>query len=92
MTKADIAKWIHKHVGTSQKDAVTTVDAVLDIMRSTMIKGEHIKISGFGNFMLRDKHERRGRNPQTGDSMPITARRVVTFRASHLLKEKMNDQ
>ena len=90
MTKAEIAKVIHERLGLSGKEAKQMVDAVLDVLRSTLERGEDVKISGFGHFMVRDKRPRRGRNPKTGEDMLIESRRVVTFRASQLLKKRVN--
>jgi integration host factor subunit alpha len=87
LTKADIVDRIYKEVGFSKKDAAEMVDLVFDVIKDTLGKGEKVKISGFGNFSIRDKSTRMGRNPQTGDSMEITARRVLTFKASTVLRE-----
>lgn len=90
VTKADIANIVHDRVGLSKKESALIVDRVLDTVRQAMSEGKGVKISGFGNFMLRDKNRRRGRNPKTGEEIMITARRVVTFRASHLLKDRLS--
>lgn len=89
MTKAEIAQSVHEHVGLSKKESGQLVDSVLDIIRQTLAQGENVKISGFGHFMVRAKHERPGRNPKTGDEIKISSRHVVTFRASRLLKQKL---
>jgi len=89
LTKAEIAQAVHEHVGLSKKESGQIVESVLDIIRETLTRGEDVKLSGFGHFMVRDKHARRGRNPKTGDEITISSRRVVTFRASHLLKQKV---
>lgn len=89
MTKAEIAQSVHDRVGLSKKESGQIVESVLDIIRQTLTQGEDVKLSGFGHFMVREKHARRGRNPKTGDEITITSRRVVTFRASHLLKQKI---
>ena len=89
MTKAEIAESVHNHVGLSKKESGQIVESVLDIIRQTLTSGEDVKLSGFGHFMVRAKHDRRGRNPKTGDEITISSRRVVTFRASHLLKQKV---
>ncbi len=90
MTKAEIAKVIHERVGLSQKESRQIVDVVLDVVRSTLERGEDVKISGFGHFHVRDKRARKGRNPKTGEELTIEPRRVVTFRASQLLKQHVN--
>ena len=89
MTKAEIAQSVHDRVGLSKKESGQIVESVLDIIRQTLTQGEDVKLSGFGHFMVREKHARRGRNPKTGDEITISSRRVVTFRASHLLKQKI---
>jgi len=91
MTKAEIAEIVHARVGLSKKESAQMVDLILDSMRNTLARGEEVKISGFGNFMLRNKRKRCGRNPKTGEEIMITPRRVVTFRASPLLKEHLNE-
>ena len=87
MTKSDIVNRVYKEVGYSKKEAQGLVDLVFKVIKDTLAKGEKVKISGFGNFTIRDKKTRVGRNPQTGTSMEITARRVLTFRPSQVLKE-----
>jgi integration host factor subunit alpha len=90
MTKAELAEAIHDKVGgLSKKEAAETVDAVFDAMKQTLERGENIKISGFGNFVVRDKEARKGRNPQTGQEIEISARRVLTFKPSQLLKDSL---
>jgi len=89
VTKADIAKIVHDRVGLSKKESGQIVEAVLDEIKKTLQHGEDVKLSGFGHFMVREKHARRGRNPKTGDDITIASRRVVTFRASQLLKHKL---
>ncbi len=89
MTKAEITRAVHERVGLSKKESGQIVDAVLDTIRQTLAHGEDVKISGFGHFRIRNKHPRRGRNPKTGDEVIISSRRVVTFRASRLLKRKV---
>jgi integration host factor subunit alpha len=90
VTKAEIARVIHERVGLSKKESGQIVDVVLDIVRSTLEQGEDVKISGFGHFLVRDKRPRKGRNPKTGEEITIAPRRVVTFRASQLLKQRVN--
>lgn len=89
MTKAEIAKIVHDRVGLSKKESGQIVEAVLDEIKKVLEHGEDVKLSGFGHFMVREKHARRGRNPKTGDDITIASRKVVTFRASQLLKQKL---
>lgn len=91
MTKAEIVQAIYNRLGGfSKKEAADLVDLVFDTMKDTLARGEKIKISGFGNFVLRDKRQRKGRNPQTGDPMMIAERRVLNFKASNILKQGLN--
>ncbi|MDA3864938.1 MAG: integration host factor subunit alpha [Deltaproteobacteria bacterium] len=91
MTKADVIEKVYENVtGLSKKEAGQMVESVLITMKDILSEGENIKISGFGNFILRDKKSRPGRNPKTGDGITISARRVLTFRPSQVLKEKIN--
>ncbi|MDA9793303.1 integration host factor subunit alpha [Bacteriovoracaceae bacterium] len=87
MTKADIVERIYKEASFSKKEAAELVDMVFKVIKDTLAKGEKVKISGFGNFSIRDKSTRVGRNPQTGQAMEISARRVLTFKPSQILKE-----
>ena len=87
LTKADIVERVYKEANFSKKEASDLVDLVFKVIKDTLSKGEKVKISGFGNFSIRDKATRMGRNPQTGESMEITARRVLTFKPSQVLKE-----
>lgn len=91
MTKAEIVDSVYEKVGGfSKKEAAEVVEAVFDTMKEVLASGEKIKISGFGNFVVREKKERVGRNPQTGDPIPICARRVLTFKPSQVLKGVLN--
>lgn len=91
MTKAEIVDSVYERVGGfSKKEAAEVVEAVFDTMKETLAAGEKIKISGFGNFVVRDKKQRVGRNPQTGAPIPISARRVLTFKPSQVLKGILN--
>lgn len=90
MTKADIIEQIYEKVGFSKKESAEIVELVFDTMKQTLERGEKIKISGFGNFVVRAKRPRVGRNPQTGEEIEITARRVLTFRPSQVLKSALN--
>ena len=89
LTRADLAEAINRKLGFSRAESLELVEAVIAQMCDAMTRGENVKISGFGSFVLRDKRERIGRNPKTGVEVPITPRRVMTFRASQLLKEKI---
>jgi integration host factor subunit alpha len=91
MTKAEIVQALYTRVGGfSKKESADIVDLVFEMMKETLGRGEKIKISGFGNFVLRDKRQRPGRNPQTGDPIKISERRVLTFKASQILKLALN--
>ena len=90
MTKADIVETIYEKVGFSRKESAEIVDLVFDLIKETLENGEKIKISGFGNFIVREKRSRKGRNPQTGDEIQISARRVLTFKPSQVLRKALN--
>ncbi len=90
MTKADIVEAIYEKVGFSKKEAAELVELVFETIKETLETGEKIKISGFGNFVVRRKQPRIGRNPQTGEEITITDRRVLTFKPSAVLKEALN--
>lgn len=91
MTKAEIVQAVYSQLGGfSKKESADLVDLVFEMMKETLGRGEKIKISGFGNFVLRDKRRRQGRNPQTGDPIVITERRVLNFKASQILKHALN--
>ena len=90
MTKIDIVENIYEKVGFSKKEVAKIVESVFDIIKESLQKEEKIKISGFGNFVIRKKRSRRGRNPQTGSDIEITARRILTFKPSQVLKGALN--
>jgi integration host factor subunit alpha len=90
MTKADIVEALYEKVGFSKKEAADLVELVFDTIKGTLAQGQKIKISGFGNFVVREKRSRIGRNPQTGQSIEISARRVLTFRPSQVLRAEVN--
>ncbi len=90
MTKADIAEHIQAGTGLSKKDSAEMMEAVFTIMKSTLESGETLKISGFGSFIVKQKADRRGRNPQTGETITIEARRILTFKPSNVLKSAIN--
>ncbi len=93
MTKAEIVQALYSKVGGfSRKESAELVDLVFEMMKETLGRGEKIKISGFGNFVLRDKRQRPGRNPQTGQPIRISERRVLTFKASQILKQVLNQR
>lgn len=89
LTRADLADTINRKMGLSRAESLDMVEAILAHMCGAMADGQNVKISGFGSFVLRDKKERVGRNPKTGVEVPITPRRVITFRASQLLKDRI---
>src|ERR1043165_1118559 len=90
MTKADIVEGVYEKVGFSKKESAEIVELVFDTVKETLVRGDKIKISGFGNFQVRQKKARVGRNPQTGKEIEISARRVLTFRPSQVLKTALN--
>ena len=90
MTKADIVEIVFEKVGFSKKDVGMVIEEIFEVVKNTLEKGEKVKISGFGNFTIRQKRARRGRNPQTGTEITIDERRVMTFKASQLLKKAIN--
>ncbi len=92
VTKADIVEKVYQKIGFSKKEASELVEMVFDQLKNTLIAGEKVKISGFGNFLVRAKNERVGRNPQTGEQIKISARRVLTFRPSQVLKGILNGE
>jgi integration host factor subunit alpha len=89
LTRADLAEMLNRQIGLSRADAASMVESILDHMTSALLDGDNVKISGFGTFVLRDKAERIGRNPKTGVEVPITPRRVLTFRASQGMRQKV---
>jgi integration host factor subunit alpha len=91
LTKAELAELLFEVVGLNKREAKEVVDIFFEEIRETLIAGQSVKLSGFGNFQLRDKPQRPGRNPKTGESIPIAARRVVTFHASQKLKSYVQD-
>jgi integration host factor subunit alpha len=92
VTKADIVEHIYERVGFSKKESAELVERVFDIIKDTLARGEKVKISGFGNFVVREKNARKGRNPQTGEEIRLDARRVLTFKPSLVLKTVLNDE
>lgn len=92
MTKADIVEIVFEKVGFSKKDVSSVIEEIFESIKNSLEKGDKVKISGFGNFTIRHKRARRGRNPQTGSEITIEQRRVMTFKASQLLKKAINTQ
>ena len=91
LTKAEIAAHLSQEVGLSKRDAKEFVESFFEEIKATLANGDPVKISGFGGFELKDKSERPGRNPKTGEDIPIAARRVVTFRSGQKLKELVEE-
>lgn len=89
LTRADLADALQREVGLSRADAARMVEQILGHMCDALADGQNVKISGFGSFILRDKGERVGRNPKTGVEVPIAPRRVLTFRASQMMRERI---
>ena len=90
MTKADLVENIYQKTGFSKKESAEIVETVFDLIKSTLEEGEKIKIAGFGNFVVKEKATRRGRNPQTGEEIKISSRRILTFKPSQVLKNAIN--
>ncbi len=89
LTKADLANRLHEEVGLNKREAKEFVDAWFEAIGIALESGEQVKLSGFGNFQLRDKNQRPGRNPKTGEEIPISARRVVTFKPGQKLRGRV---
>jgi len=89
LTRMDLAEAVHNEVGLSRNESAELVEAVLNHISDALVRGETVKISSFGTFSVRDKTARIGRNPKTGEEVPILPRRVLSFRASHLMKERV---
>ena len=89
LTKADIADRLFEEVGLNKREAKEFVDAFFEAVKAALEDGENVKLSGFGNFQLREKNQRPGRNPKTGEEIPISARRVVTFRPGQKLRARV---
>tara|TARA_A100001391_G_scaffold6748_1_gene4333 strand:+ start:3520 stop:3837 length:318 start_codon:yes stop_codon:yes gene_type:complete len=91
LTKADMADRLHEELGLNKREAKELVETFFEEIRDSLADNRPVKLSGFGNFDLRDKSERPGRNPKTGEEIPISARRVVTFRPGQKLKQRVED-
>ncbi|MEE2654464.1 MAG: integration host factor subunit alpha [Pseudomonadota bacterium] len=90
VTRAQLSEAVYQEVGLSRNESAELVEGVLNEISSTLVRGEQVKISSFGSFSVRQKGERTGRNPKTGEEVPIKPRRVLVFRASNVLKKKIN--
>ncbi|HYB97614.1 MAG TPA: integration host factor subunit alpha [Candidatus Limnocylindrales bacterium] len=90
MTKAEIVERIYERVGFSKKEAAEVVESIFEVIKARLEQGEKVKISGFGNFVINEKRPRKGRNPQTGEEIVITGRRVLSFKPSQVLKRTIN--
>ena len=91
LTKANMAENLFEELGLNKREAKELVEVFFEEVRLALEEGEEVKLSGFGNFILRDKNQRPGRNPKTGEEIPITARRVVTFRPGQKLKSRVEE-
>lgn len=89
LTKADIVEGVHRRTGFSKKDSSEITEKVFEAIKKSLERGEHVKLSGFGKFEVRSKRKRRGRNPQTGEEIEITARKVLSFKASQILRHEL---
>ncbi len=90
VTRADLTEAVYQEVGLSRNESAQLVESILEEIASTLSTGESVKVSSFGMFSVRDKAERIGRNPKTGEEVPISPRRVLVFRASQVLKDRIN--
>ncbi len=91
ITRAHLSEAVHQEVGLSRTESAQLLESVLNEIAGSLVKGEAVKISSFGSFSVRQKGQRPGRNPKTGEEVPILPRKVVVFRASHVLKDRIND-
>lgn len=92
VTRADLAEAVYRTVGLSRSEAASMVEIVLNEICNAAARGENVKISSFGTFVIRSKRQRFGRNPKTGEEVPITPRRVMTFKPSNILKRRINNE
>jgi integration host factor subunit alpha len=90
LTRADLSEAVHRQIGLSRSESADLVKSVLDMMSDTLVEGQSVKLSSFGTFMVRSKNGRVGRNPKTGEEVPITPRRVLVFRPSQVMKNIIN--
>ena len=91
VTRADLCEAVYKRVGLSRTESAALVETVLEEISESLVRGENVKLSSFGSFVVREKNERIGRNPKTGEEVPISPRRVMVFKPSNVLKQKIND-
>ena len=91
VTRADLSEAVYQEVGLSRNESADLVESVLNEISDALVRGEMVKLSSFGSFSVRQKGERMGRNPKTGEEVPILPRRVLVFRVSHLLKNRINE-
>lgn len=89
LTRADLAESVNRHIGLSRAESAALIESILEHMSAALERGENVKISSFGTFVLRDKTERMGRNPKTGVEVPIEPRRVLTFRPSQSMRDRV---
>ena len=89
LTRMDLSEAVFREVGLSRNESAELVETILELMSAALVRGEQVKISSFGTFSVREKNARVGRNPKTGEELPITPRRVLTFRPSHLMKDRV---
>lgn len=90
VTRADLSEAVYREIGLSRAESALLVESILDHMIGALLRGETVKFAGFGTFSLRDKRERIGRNPKTGEEVPISSRRVLVFKPSNVLKDRVN--
>jgi len=90
VTRADLAEAVYREIGLSRSESADLVETVISYICDSLLKGENVKLAGFGTFSLRDKKERIGRNPKTGEEVPITSRRVLVFKPSQVLRERVD--
>jgi integration host factor subunit alpha len=90
LTRADLSETLHRNIGLSRTESADMVNSVLDLVADALVDGQSVKLSSFGTFMVRAKRERMGRNPKTGEEVPITPRRVLVFRPSQVMKNVIN--
>ncbi|MEM1277758.1 MAG: integration host factor subunit alpha [Pseudomonadota bacterium] len=91
LTRSDLSEAVYREIGLSRNESSELVETILDRIAEALVKGDNVKISSFGTFALRDKGARVGRNPKTGEEVPIDPRRVLVFRPSHIMKERVNN-
>jgi integration host factor subunit alpha len=91
LTRSDLSEAVYREIGLSRNESSELVETILDRISDALVRGEHVKISSFGTFTVREKGARMGRNPKTGEEVPIDPRRVLVFRPSHIMKERVND-